>query len=203
MYKKRALFLALIVLSAGSATAGELAVEPSTQPPTGPMQVFFTEPVQPCSSALSRDELATPSLLQAFYAERGHVPVWQSPQQRTVLADTLSQLVDDGLDPAHYPLPDPLIDPLCADLLTSRSYLRALQHLSRGKVEQERGASLAGQTQPSPVPSRFVEHDPIVRLSRPVSLPDDFRRLEHDVSTAEPAGRACIIRARARSFARR
>lgn len=141
MYKKCALCLALIVLSGRLATAGEIADVLSADSPEvaqGPLWPFFAEPVQPCSAELSREELATPSLLQTFYAELGYKPVWQSQERRTLLADTLLKLAEDGLEPTHYPLPEPLLEQDCADILNSRAYLRALQHLSRGKVEQAR-----------------------------------------------------------------
>ena len=141
MYKKCALCLVLIVLSGRLATAGEIADALTEQAPEvtqGPLWAFFAEPLQPCSAELSREELATPGLLQTFYAELGYMPVWQSQARRTLLADTLLQLAEDGLEPAHYPLPEPLPDPNCADILSSRAYLDALQHLSRGKVEQAR-----------------------------------------------------------------
>lgn len=102
------------------------------------MLAFFVEPVQPCDATISREELSTPSLLQAFYAELGYLPAWEQVERRRALSSALPQLADDGLNPEHYPLPDAAVHDHCADLLTSREYLRALQHLSRGKVAQDR-----------------------------------------------------------------
>lgn len=132
MYKKHASCLALIAFASSLATAGTPVAADAQA-----LAALFAEPTAQCGGQLEAGELATPGLLQTFYAERGHAPAWSVPARRAQLATALQALADDGLEPAHYSLPDPAADALCQELQYSRAYLRALQHLSRGKVSQE------------------------------------------------------------------
>lgn len=141
LYKKRAACLVLIALWGNLATAGDPLGSPAdaaSDAVPGPLLAYFADSAQPCSPDLSPEELTAPALLQAFYAQVGYAPVWQSAERRRLLGEALLQLAEDGLDPDHYRLPGPLEDAYCADILHSRTYLQALQHLSRGKVEQAR-----------------------------------------------------------------
>lgn len=141
MYKKRAGCLAVLVSTVAFATAGTFVDEPPAplaELASGPMAAHFLEPLQPCDASLAREELATPSLLQTFYAELGYRRLWDAPERRQALEAAIASLADDGLEPAHYALPQPPRLDSCGDLLISRQYLSALQHLSRGRVDQER-----------------------------------------------------------------
>jgi murein L,D-transpeptidase YcbB/YkuD len=143
LYKKCSACLVLIAFCGHFATAGDPSGDqtdslfaPAPDAVQGPLLTYFAEPAKPCSDNLSTLELATPALLQAFYAELGYLPVWATPERRARLREALLQLTEDGLDPAHYQLPEAPADAHCADILHSRMYLQALQDLSRGKVEQ-------------------------------------------------------------------
>lgn len=105
---------------------------------------LFQQQPQACAPWLSAADLGVPGVLHALYRAEGFQPLWQAPERRTALAHELAQLADDGLDPDHYSAPpsdpapaDTRLQQACADLRSSRDYLRALQHLSRGKVSQE------------------------------------------------------------------
>src|SRR5690606_32369668 len=95
-------------------------------------QVFLNPPAQ-CAPALTAEDLATPGLLQEFYQQMGFEPIWQTDERRVELTQQLQALADDGMDPAAYPLgPAEVADSLqgaCAELQTSKAYLRALEHL--------------------------------------------------------------------------
>ncbi|MEX6500908.1 L,D-transpeptidase family protein [Pseudomonas zhanjiangensis] len=96
-----------------------------------------------CAPGLAASELAAPGLLHELYARQAFVALWQQPNRRTALKQALLQVADDGLDPADYPLDDrraatsSLQQQACADLQASHSYLRALQHLAHGRLEQD------------------------------------------------------------------
>lgn len=78
-----------------------------------------------------------------FYGPRGYEPAWSDPARRHELAVALAGLVLDGLDPDDYAVsavehPAAGDDPAgraAADVLATRSYLLALAHLFRGKVD--------------------------------------------------------------------
>src|SRR5690606_39873888 len=96
------------------------------------MAAHFLEPLQPCDASLAREELATPSLLQTFYAELGYRRLWDSPERRRALEAAIASLADDGLEPAHYALPQPPRLDSCGDLLISPRSLGPLRHESEG-----------------------------------------------------------------------
>ena len=96
-----------------------------------------------CAPGLAANEMAPSGRLHALYARQAFTPLWQESARRAALLNELEQLLDDGLDPSEYPVDwptqgaaAPLQRRACADLLTSRSYLQALQHLARGRLPQ-------------------------------------------------------------------
>ena len=91
------------------------------------------------SSRLSSNEQKQ---LYSFYQQNNFEPQWQSPARQQQLAEAISQLRFDGLNPERYPVPayssaQTLLDEseLCADIRLSRSYLSALQALSNGILD--------------------------------------------------------------------
>lgn len=139
LYKKTAGYLSagcLLALTAqvhGLEDSASLAIR----------QSFAAQP-SACAPALTTAELQVPSLLHELYARQAFTPLWQEPSLRAALLHELEQLADDGLEPNDYrldnlraPPPTDIRQRACADLLISRSYLQALQHLSRGRVAQE------------------------------------------------------------------
>lgn len=136
MYKKCALFLVLMVSAHLFSTTGA-AESTAEATDSSAIQALFSEAAPSCAGRLSATDISSPSLLQTFYAELAYQPQWASIARREKLQEQINGLLDDGLNPAHYQLPADY-QGLCDELVISQSYLRALSHLSRGKVEQDR-----------------------------------------------------------------
>ncbi|MBM7063211.1 L,D-transpeptidase family protein [Pseudomonas sp. UL073] len=86
---------------------------------------------------------AAQAQLDAFYQQRDDQPAWRDDAHLGALREQLGLLADDGLNPGDYPLPSSLEPPsACADLLASHAYLRALQHLRNGRLNQQRAEPL-------------------------------------------------------------
>lgn len=111
-----------------------------------PAQDMLRQPPVACGKPLSDLDAATREQLIAFYAHAGQAPLWTSAPQVAELLDEFAALADDGLSPTTYH-PDAIRQALfdgrsstlqrtCGDLLASRSYLLALQHLARGRLPQ-------------------------------------------------------------------
>ena len=103
----------------------------------------FEQRREACVPGLAASELEASGLLHELYARQAFVALWQQPSRRTALEQALQQLADDGLEPADYPLDGaPTVMPssqqqACDDLQASHSYLRALQHLMHGRLQQD------------------------------------------------------------------
>jgi murein L,D-transpeptidase YcbB/YkuD len=139
LYKKRSLLLALVVGWHISVHATEAATDRQT------IEQVFTQQAAQCAPQLSAADLAVPGLLHEFYQRMGFEPIWQTDERRAALTQQLQALADDGMDPAAYPLgPAMAANPLlgaCAELQTSKAYLRALGHLLHGVVAENRRES--------------------------------------------------------------
>ena len=139
MYEKYAACLALICgLVVPQQTWGEENDASRT------VREIFQQHPEACAPWLSAADLGVPGILHALYRAEAFHPLWLASERRTALDHELAQLADDGLDPSHYSAPpsdpapaDTHLLQVCADLRISRDYLRALRHLSRGKVPQE------------------------------------------------------------------
>lgn len=78
-----------------------------------------------------------------FYEQRDFAPAWNDRSRQAALITELRGLAADGLDPRDYALEQVEKGPVSADpdgiaaydLATTRSYLLALAHLFRGKVD--------------------------------------------------------------------
>ncbi|WP_445938739.1 L,D-transpeptidase family protein [Pseudomonas sp.] len=154
MFKKRTLYLSVALLTlplVANAAEAPFATSADLRP-------LLAQLTQHCSALpASLDENAR-HLLQAFYAQRDGQPAWQSGEQLLQLREQLAQLADDGLQPSEYLLPSLVAESFdeqrdCAELLTSHSYLQALLHLRRGRLQQQRLEPLwqaPGHTNPDP-----------------------------------------------------
>lgn len=136
MFKKTACYLSLCLLAAPLvATADEPTVDP-----TSAVQSAFTQLSLACPALAVQMDGPTRSLLQAFYQQHNDLEIWSADGRVAALQAQLQQLADDGLDPASYPLPADAATPgaWCAELETSRQYLKALQDLHYGRLSQAR-----------------------------------------------------------------
>jgi murein L,D-transpeptidase YcbB/YkuD len=139
LFKKRTLYLSAVLLSL-PLVANAADAPFSTSVDLRPLLAQLTQHCRALPTSL--DEKAQ-GLLQAFYAQRNGQPAWQNPEQLLQLREQLAQLADDGLQPSDYALPSLVAKNYaeqrdCAELLTSHSYLQALLHLRRGRLQQQR-----------------------------------------------------------------
>lgn len=104
--------------------------------PANPVQMALLQLPQSCPALASGVDAQQQALLQAFYQAQNDQMVWTDPARVATLKAALAQLADDGLNPAHYPLPAG--HDLCADIDTSRQYLKALHDLHFGRLAQSR-----------------------------------------------------------------
>ena len=128
MFKKPACYLTLCLLAAPLvALADELP-----QLSASPMQTALTQLAVACPALAPRLNTPAQQLLQGFYQQQGEQQVWSVAGRLASLQAQLAQLVDDGLDPGHYRLPQasPAGDGLCSDIDITHQYLQALQDLS-------------------------------------------------------------------------
>ena len=132
MIKKHACYLSIALLAAPLvALADEVPVDPATM-----IEVALTDLPRECPALAPRINAPAQQLLQAFYQGQHFQPVWSVDGRLAALQAELPTLADDGLDPAHYPLPND--QGLCADIDTSFQYLQALQDLHFGRLNQSR-----------------------------------------------------------------
>src|SRR5690606_32861099 len=85
-------------------------------------------------------ELRTQTLheaLAALYQAQGYIFIWKNQGLLQDLLEQLAELQSAGLTPAQY-MPDIReAEALCAELQISAHYLLALEHLSRGRLNQQ------------------------------------------------------------------
>lgn len=78
--------------------------------------------------------------LASFRAITAHQPTWSVPGRLVALDAALESLRDDGLDPADYGLSTlrqaPHMPAACIEALATTAYLRALDDLAHGRLEQ-------------------------------------------------------------------
>ncbi|WXL25434.1 L,D-transpeptidase family protein [Ectopseudomonas mendocina] len=108
-----------------------------------PLLSHLAAQCSPLPASLNEAALAQ---LQAFYQLREGQPAWVNDNQLNQLKEQLSQLADDGLNPADYPQPllsqHATAHPDCAEILTTHGYLQALQHLRGGRIKITKAESL-------------------------------------------------------------
>lgn len=98
-------------------------------------------------SATAAGQLSTQSIeqLQKLYQKLGYAPLWQDAARRQELTELILETRYDGLQPRMYPLPQASTleqatwpqQMVCDDILHSSSYLKVLQHLRDGVLDQE------------------------------------------------------------------
>ena len=111
----------------------ELPVEPPN-----PVQLALGQLSSVCPDLATQLDTPAELRLQAFYQQQGNAALWSVDDRRTALQGQLLLLADDGLDPAHYRLPDVATtsNVLCTDFATSQHYLQALHDLHYGRLQQ-------------------------------------------------------------------
>ncbi len=130
MYKKWASYLSIGLLALPLVARGETSTGSASDVDNNlPSQLSTV-----CATLPGSLDAAAQSLLGRFYQQLGEPTLWHEPSRLQALREQLQQLADDGLDPRDYPLPTQG-DPACRELLTSHSFLRALQHLHFGRLD--------------------------------------------------------------------
>jgi len=135
------------------ATADEVPVEPSN-----PVQLALGQLSSVCPGLATRLDMPAELRLQAFYQQHGNTALWSVDGRRQALQGQLLLLADDGLDPAHYRLPDTTTtdNVLCTDFATSQRYLQALHDLHYGRLQQAHYEPLWHSQPPSEDPVLVV-----------------------------------------------
>ena len=106
-------------------------------PLTPIQQVLSSDPQDHCDLPPLRSQPVGAALDQLYQA-MGYISIWQKPQSMQTLQDELDKLRGDGLNPDEYPVAAPTSDnSVCAELQRSAYYLLALEHLSRGRLDQQ------------------------------------------------------------------
>ena len=132
MIKKHAVYLSIALLVAPLVvSADDMVVAP-----VSPVQMALLQLPQSCPALATAVDAQQQALLQAFYQAQNDQMVWADLGRVAALKAALAQLADDGLNPAHYPLP--VGQDLCADIGTSQQYLKALHDLHFGRLSQSR-----------------------------------------------------------------
>lgn len=129
MYKKWASYLSIGLLALPLVAHGETSAGSTN----GVDNSLHGELSTACATLPSSLDASAQSLLGQFYRQLGEPTLWHDEARLQALREQLLQLADDGLDPGDYPLPTQG-DPACRELLTSHSFLRALQHLHFGRL---------------------------------------------------------------------
>ncbi|MDY7580199.1 L,D-transpeptidase family protein [Pseudomonas sp. CCI3.1] len=130
MFKKRAFYLSIALLTAPLVAVGD----PLPVSSLNPVQQALSQLPQDCPGLAARVSESSKQLLQGFYLGHNDQLVWTDNQRLSALQAALAQLADDGLNPGDYTLPS--TRDLCADIETSQQYLQALQDLHYGRLPQ-------------------------------------------------------------------
>lgn len=150
MIKKHAVRLMFIVLSLPLVAAAQsdilIANEGTTAlPPPLPLSQWVQQAEQRCAAnnlSFMQDER---DRLVQFYQAQNEQPLWGQPPHLQALIEQLELLADDGLDPNQYHLQALREQTIantdqaqCQEIIASQMYLRALQHLSEGRFDQNK-----------------------------------------------------------------
>lgn len=140
---KKQIWLALAIIGVSYSTFS--AAQPSDSPQT--LEQTLNTVTQTCAVTRA-DRLSEQSIaqLQAFYQAVNHMPLWQDAAQREQLAQLLTEMRYDGLEPKKYQLqrlaalgqPAEYEQHLCDELYVSHGYLQALQHLHNGVLNPDK-----------------------------------------------------------------
>jgi len=102
-------------------------------------QVLGDTPENPCRlSALRSQPIG--QALDKLYQTTGYISIWQDQNTIDDWHAQLQTLPADGLNPDDYRRPAPAAEdnPVCVELHYSALYLQSLEHLSRGRLDQQR-----------------------------------------------------------------
>jgi murein L,D-transpeptidase YcbB/YkuD len=114
--------------------------------------------------AIHGADIAYPSIIYAFYAQRGFQPAWTNTHTASELRRALKDSEADGLDPRDYNLP--VLETLAAgiegnpsaraayEILHTDALLRIADHLMFGKVDAA-SSTRTGTTRAAPLASTF------------------------------------------------
>jgi L,D-transpeptidase YcbB len=93
---------------------------------------------QHCDELAQLRSVDTNAALNDLYQRLAYVPLWHEPAQLRELQTQLRNLADDGLNPEDYAYALQATAPndACEELRISAQYLLALEHLSRGRLDQ-------------------------------------------------------------------
>ena len=135
MFKKcTVLFVSCLAAGIASAQA-EYTVEGSLTPI---QQALAAEPETQCQLPALRTH-AIGDALDGLYEPEGYISIWQDSKRVDDWLGELEKLPADGLNPDEYIAPAPAdADPVCTELHYSAQYLLSLEHLSRGRLDQQR-----------------------------------------------------------------
>lgn len=100
-------------------------------------QVLGNEPETRCNLPLLRSQ-PVGLALDALYRSGGYISIWQDEKRVDGWLAELQKLAADGLNPDEYIAPAAEdADPVCTELHYSAQYLLSLEHLSRGRLDQQ------------------------------------------------------------------
>lgn len=127
----------LFVSYLGCTTSIANAEYPIDVPLTPIQQVLANQATLHCPLPELRSQPVTQAL-DTLYRAMGYISIWQDDARISAWQTELEKLGADGLNPAEYIVPAaPSDNPVCAELHHSAHYLLALEHLSRGRLEQQ------------------------------------------------------------------
>lgn len=101
-------------------------------------QVLNSAPETHCELPPLRSQ-PTSEALNKLYQAMGYISIWQDESRIDAWQEQLQKLPADGLNPDEYIRPAQVPDnPVCVELHYSTQYLLSLEHLSRGRLDQQR-----------------------------------------------------------------
>ena len=136
LFKKcTVLFVSCLSWAASSAQA-ELTQD---APPTPIQQMLGPMFAQQCKDLPMLRSMALKDALHRLYQTNGYLPLWNDAERLSHLRHEFLELAHDGLNPLEYldGLSGDQDEILCSELRHSSQYLRALEHLSRGRLVQQ------------------------------------------------------------------
>lgn len=132
----------VLFVSCLSFAASGIQAENTVNVPLTPIQKILQH--QPDACVLP--QLRTAPVVQALdrlYHATGYISIWQDRSRVDALQQQLLELTADGLNPREYIVPPAEdVEPVCAELHYSALFLLALEHLSRGRLDQQQHESV-------------------------------------------------------------
>lgn len=133
MFKKCTVLFVSCLSVAAYGTQAEYTVNAALTP--------IQQVLQQQADACALPELRTAPVIEALdslYRATGYISIWQDQDRVDAYQEQLLRLSTDGLNPGEYIVPaGEKVEPACAELHYSALYLQALEHLSRGRLDQQ------------------------------------------------------------------